>query len=58
MAVVQIPPLPSDRDDELFVMNADGTGVTQISDSAGMNLIAHWGELRVKSMAKVSGSTH
>ena len=32
---------------QLFVMNADGTGMTQITNSLGGNLIANWGELRV-----------
>jgi len=33
---------------QLFVMEADGTAVTQITDTPGLNLIANWGELRVK----------
>jgi TolB protein len=33
---------------QLFVMNADGTGLTQITDVPGINLVANWGELRVK----------
>jgi Tol biopolymer transport system component len=34
---------------QLFVINADGTGLTQITMPAGQNLIANWGELRVKN---------
>ena len=49
---------PVETKNQLFVMNADGTGVTQITNPPGGNLIANWGELRVKPMAKVSGSTH
>jgi TolB protein len=33
---------------QLFVINADGTGLTQITDIPGINLIANWGELRIK----------
>jgi Tol biopolymer transport system component len=33
---------------ELFVMSEDGTGVTQITDTPGNNLLANWGEIRVK----------
>jgi Tol biopolymer transport system component len=33
---------------QLFVMNADGTGEEQLTDTAGTNLIANWGELRVR----------
>ncbi len=33
---------------QLFVMNGDGTGVTQITNFAGTNLLASWGELRVR----------
>jgi TolB protein len=33
---------------QLFVMNADGTEVTQITNTPGVNLLANWGELRVK----------
>ena len=33
---------------QLWVMNADGTGQTQLTTPPGINLIAHWGQLRVK----------
>jgi TolB protein len=33
---------------QLFVMNADGTGEEQLTDTAGTNILAHWGELRVR----------
>jgi TolB protein len=32
---------------QLWVMNADGTGQTQLTFPPGINLLAHWGELRV-----------
>jgi len=34
---------------QLFTMNADGTNQTQLTNTAGLNLLANWGELRVKS---------
>jgi Tol biopolymer transport system component len=39
---------PAAGRNQLFVINADGTGLTQITDSLGVNLIANWGELRVR----------
>ncbi len=33
---------------QLFTMNADGTNLVQLTSSAGVNLLANWGELRVK----------
>jgi TolB protein len=32
---------------QLWIMNADGTGQTQVTNTAGLNLFANWGELRV-----------
>jgi Tol biopolymer transport system component len=32
---------------QLWVMNADGTGETQLTFPPGLNLLAHWGQLRV-----------
>jgi TolB protein len=34
---------------QLFVMNADGSGVTRLTDTPGMNLLANWGLLRLTS---------
>jgi TolB protein len=34
---------------QLFVMNADGANQTQLTNTPGLNLIANWGELRVRS---------
>jgi TolB protein len=34
---------------QLFTMNADGTNQAQLTNTAGLNLLANWGELRVKS---------
>ena len=36
------------RIQQVFVMKADGTEVTQITSPPGVNLLANWGELRVK----------
>jgi Tol biopolymer transport system component len=33
---------------QLFTTNADGTDVVQLTNTAGLNLLANWGELRVK----------
>jgi hypothetical protein len=33
---------------QLFVVKADGTEVTQITSPSGANLLANWGELRVR----------
>jgi Tol biopolymer transport system component len=33
---------------ELFVMNADGTGQTQLTDTPGINIDPNWGRLRVR----------
>jgi TolB protein len=38
---------PGVGQNQLFVMNADGTGMTQITNPPGVNIIANWGELRV-----------
>ena len=32
---------------QLFVMNADGSDVRQVTFPPGINLIAQWGQLRV-----------
>jgi TolB protein len=32
---------------QLFTMNPDGTGQTQLTSPPGLNLLAHWGRLRV-----------
>ena len=32
---------------QLWVMNADGSGATQITFPPGLNLLAHFGRLRV-----------
>jgi TolB protein len=37
------------RIQQVFVMKADGTEVTQITGPPGVNLLANWGELRVKT---------
>lgn len=33
---------------QLWIMNADGTGQTQVTNTAGLNLFANWGEVRVQ----------
>jgi TolB protein len=33
---------------QVFAINADGTNPTQLTTTAGLNLLANWGELRVK----------
>ncbi len=33
---------------QLWLMNSDGSGQVQLTDTPGMNLIANWGELRVR----------
>ncbi len=33
---------------QLWLMNPDGTGQLQLTDTPGMNLIANWGEVRVR----------
>jgi TolB protein len=33
---------------QLWLMNADGTGQVQLTNTLGINLIANWGELRVR----------
>lgn len=33
---------------QLFVMHGDGTGVSQLTATPGLNLFANWGELRVR----------
>lgn len=34
---------------QLFAVNTNGTGQTQLTDTVGINLFANWGELRVHS---------
>lgn len=31
---------------QLWVMNADGSGQTQLTNSPGMNLLPNWGEIK------------
>jgi Tol biopolymer transport system component len=45
-AVTPAYPTPGQQ---LFVMNADGSDQTQLTFPPGVNNLAHWGELRVKS---------
>jgi TolB protein len=39
---------PTGGRNQLWVMNADGTGQVQLTNTPGMNLLANWGELRVR----------
>jgi Tol biopolymer transport system component len=39
---------PTGGRNQLWVMNADGTGQVQLTNTPGQNLLANWGELRVR----------
>ena len=38
---------PPAGNQQLFVMNADGSGQTQLTEAPGINLFANWCELKV-----------